>query len=132
MVWWVPVSDSFHGETSMIAERSPSTDNWRNGAWDFKPRHIAGWQFLPDPPADRPVEAIRISLRGGAGMKDSSGKFADGKLVPEYSVHCSKCARPNLGLGYTVERATDVLVSAKWRKRGGLWVCPGCLEENAS
>jgi peptide methionine sulfoxide reductase MsrB len=50
----------------------------------------------------------------------------DGKLYPEYEVHCPGCETPMLGLGRTKKAAEEELSKAGWRQRRGLWRCAAC------
>lgn len=52
----------------------------------------------------------------------------DGKLIPQYEVHCGGCSRPYLGIAQTSARAIDRLIESGWGKRKGFWLCQRCLD----
>lgn len=54
--------------------------------------------------------------------------MTDGKLNPEYEVHCAGCSKAALGLGRTHAAAVKELITYGWKKVRGLWRCGECQQ----
>lgn len=53
----------------------------------------------------------------------------DGVIRRCYDVHCAGCATWHVPNGRTKHAAEKDLRRSGWRTLGGLWHCPGCVEE---